>query len=952
MPRRRASSIRRSSTSTQRPTEPHQENTMRFFADLNLSTKIVMLVSLLGALAAFTTGYSMNTLQQVDARYRYLLNHNGQSSSLAGDALLDLSDASRLLFSVLTEEEERQMRTTQQNMRKIASDFQERMEEIRPLIPEQSERLRNIQRQQLRVFELAEQIIDDAARWRGDRALMIIKQDFEPALHQLRYNMDTLRYQLNDDYLKAAETLRRTSRTTLIAILLAFSLAVLLSIGLASYFSMRHISRPINQLTRTMTRLTANHYDDEISGTERKDEVGQMAKALQVFRDTMLRAERLEQEAMAATEIRRLSQQLVDLADAIPGAVFQLQVDEHGDKTFTFASSKLEQMLGPIQGGIGQPVAADTALFPHTAEYQKAARQAFRHSLKDLTPIDFDIHIQNPDGGFWVKTLATVQRQPDDKTLFNCILLDVSEMHRQAEALQEAKEQAEQAAEAKANFLAVMSHEIRTPMNAILGLARALLRQPVSGRQRERLEQIIHAGRHLQGIIDDILDFSRSDSGHLQLEHIVFTPRRLLDELTDMFSEEVARKGLVLSTEISAETPQQLKGDPLRIGQILINFTNNAIKFSDKGRIHIHLALHADATGALFLYGSVDDQGIGISPAQRAQLFQPFHQADASISRRFGGTGLGLSISRNLAKMMGGEVGAESMEGIGSRFWFRVRVEEAGDDTAQSAPPPLEIPPLPRHYTGLRLLLVDDNELNRQVAGELLQEAGFEVDMADNGEQAIAILQAAADGTYAVVLMDMMMPLLDGLSATRLLREQPRFDGLPIIALSANARPQDMERCLQAGMQGHIAKPIDERQLWSVLDSCLAREARPMMAPSSQWGMLERLRASMSAERFAALLRMLVDDCRQRSERIQALAREGAIEALDQEAHDMLSAVGSAGLSSLTTLAERLGQAVKSSDLPAIRDLARQIASETASALEYLQNHFGPADGPASDLDA
>lgn len=377
--------------------------------------------------------------------------------------------------------------------------------------------------------------------------------------------------------------------------------------------------------------------------------------------------------------------------------------------------------------------------------------------------------------------------------------------------LEMAKAEAERLAQAKVAFLATMSHEIRTPLNAIIGLARLSLRRPLPADQQERIDHIQKAGEHLLGVINNILDFSRLEGGHLEPESIVFSAAQLLRDVEVMLVTKAAENGLLLELQVPESMPLLL-GDPLRIRQILLNLANNAIKFSHQGRILLSLELEEDADG-FFLRGEVSDQGIGLTAKQIKGLFQPFAQVDASISRRFGGSGLGLAISQSLAELLGGEIGVQSQIGTGSRFWFRVAVAQA----PLNAPPAEQMPVSTQALQGLGVLVVDDNELNRLVAVELLAEAGIKAAQAKDGAEAIRMLEEAEDGTYDLVLMDMMMPVLDGLATTRLLRRNPRFERLPIIAMTANTSQQDMEACLASGMNDLVSKPIDEQQLFKTL---------------------------------------------------------------------------------------------------------------------------------------
>lgn len=375
------------------------------------------------------------------------------------------------------------------------------------------------------------------------------------------------------------------------------------------------------------------------------------------------------------------------------------------------------------------------------------------------------------------------------------------------------KEAAEAASRAKSAFLANISHEMRTPLHAILGFSQ-VLKMSAKPEQADLIEHMTKAGDHLLAMIDDLLDLAKIEAGRLSLAEEAFDPHDVIETVRDLVAEAAAAKGLRLAVE-AGDLPARLRGDPARLRQALLNYAGNAVKFTERGGIILRAMVAREEAAAVWLRFEARDTGIGIDAATRARLFRPFEQGDASSTRAHPGTGLGLDLVRRLAKMMGGEVGVNSVPGSGSLFWFTARLGKA--DTARALPMPSSEDPvqvLAEEYGGKRVLLADDDRLSRYGSALILSELGLKVEIADDGAQALESFDAAPPD---IILMDIRMPVMDGLEATRHIRAHPAGRDVPILALTANAFQEDRAACLAVGMDDFIAKPFTLEHLAKVL---------------------------------------------------------------------------------------------------------------------------------------
>ncbi len=483
------------------------------------------------------------------------------------------------------------------------------------------------------------------------------------------------------------------------------------------------------------------------------------------------------------------------------------------DRMFQLANPRFEQMFGWPPGSlVGQP---GHVISVDQNDYDSLGQQ-YGPSLTRGEAVEFERVMRRHDGSTFLCRLLARPIDPSHPSKGGTIWIaeDVTERHAVQQALARARDEAEAASQAKSAFLANTSHEIRTPLNGLVGLAR-MARQPGLDEDRRAayLRQIDDSAQALSGVISDILDLSKIEAGKLRLESVDFDLHALLESIEHGYSALAEARALTLQMSVASNVPRRVRGDPVRVRQVLTNYLANAVKFTEQGGVRVAVRRGA---GALMRF-EVEDSGPGIEPAALERLFQPFMQADVSTTRRYGGTGLGLSICRELADLMGGQVGVRSELGRGCLFWAELPLptsDVSGPDSALGGLDDDE-----RSLTGLRVLMVEDNPVNMMIAVALLEQWGVEVSQAGNGADAVAMVRAEVDAgrAFDIVLMDVQMPVLGGHDATRELRQ--RFDAraLPIIALTAAALTSERDEALAVGMNDFLTKPIDAQRLHDTL---------------------------------------------------------------------------------------------------------------------------------------
>ncbi len=670
------------------------------------------------------------------------------------------------------------------------------------------------------------------------------------------------------------------------------------------------------------------------------------------------------------------------------------------------------------------------------------------------------------------------------------LMREVNERKQTEAQLEQARKTAIAANQAKSEFLANMSHEIRTPMNAIIGISHLMLNTEMNSRQLDFMKKIQSSSHHLLEILNDILDFSKIEAGKLTVEQTEFDLETVLNSLATLMSEKTSAKLLPLLFDVDPAIPGYLIGDPMRLAQILINYVNNAFKFTERGKIVVEVQIKQDNAQDMLLYFAVHDTGIGLTQEQRAVLFQSFQQADTSTTRKYGGTGLGLAISKKLAEMMGGEVGVESEYGKGSTFWFTARLGKSNKQKLQLLPDPglagrkvlvvedhtdsrlilcnllekmsfqtdsaaiglvalakikqadsenqpyelvfldwqmpgmngletarqikeLELTKPPQlvmvtafcredviseaeksgiaevlikpvnasllfntaisllsgkqrtrnpatasdlsllerlqPIQGARILLVEDNELNQEVAVELLKEVGLLIDVAENG---VVALEMAQEHEYDLVLMDMQMPVMDGISATQAIRELGRFADLPIVAMTANAMQSDREICLAAGMNDHLGKPIEPEELWNMLLRWVkpgsADNAQPKSAPVNHADSpitipadIEGLNTSAGLRRalgkpamYLSMLQKFADKQKQIPAQLETALAAKDLELAERLAHTLKGLAGNIGAEQLQQDAAAVEGAIHACRVP----VANQLQPLLQTLAHRLQN--------------
>ncbi len=536
----------------------------------------------------------------------------------------------------------------------------------------------------------------------------------------------------------------------------------------------------------------------------------------------------ITERKQAAQALKESEKRFRELAELLPEIL--IEYDRSG--VITFFNRKATESTGYTPEDFNQT-------FPAIKLAVDRQKNGFKETIKKLLSgqkvSSAEYTILRKDGSTFPVIMRTTAITKKNRIIGGrSLLINITKMKNAEVTLQATKEKAEAASQAKSEFLANMSHEIRTPLNGIVGMSDLLDRTDLSPKQKDYLDVLRTSGSALLSLVNDILDFSKIEAGKLDFEEIPFLFQHVINEVASVFIDQLKDKAIELVINIAPAIPLRLVGDPLRLRQILVNLVSNAVKFTEKGEIHIQVDIHKERPTSTELLFSVKDSGIGIDNRVQKKLFNSFTQADGSTTRRYGGTGLGLTISKRIVKMMGGQIWLESTLGKGSTFFFTARFNKInGKTVSERNSCEMERQNPSDKFQDASLLLVEDSEINRRVAVEILNQAGLKVTTAINGKEAIKKIKKF---DFDIVLMDVQMPEVDGLEATRIIRRELKLTDLPIVAMTAHAMKGDRQKCFDAGMDDYVSKPIDRKKLYATIRRCLVaygKEIQPRHNPST-----------------------------------------------------------------------------------------------------------------------